>query len=108
MGRNRRPGWRPGTRAKTKASESRRPKYRCSSCTVLIGQGYRADEIWYDPSEDRFICPSCADWLRERPTYRVVTREELVTTQGGAPLLQLLRRRAVEVRAHVTLSGSLR
>lgn len=73
-------------------------KYRCQSCTVLIGPGYLRDDLWYDPVARRVVCWSCARRLVPQPGVPIVDRRTLAETAAGVPLLRLINTCARQVQ----------
>lgn len=52
-------------------------KLRCAACSVLIGPGYVAHEVWHDPVEEQVICRSCARYRPRHGCYLILTSLEV-------------------------------
>ena len=56
-------------------------KFICQGCYGYVGPGYPKQEIWYRPSDKKWVCEWCADSKvsRSAGTFQIANRTELNT-----------------------------
>lgn len=69
-------------------------RLRCKRCQILIGPGCYQQEVWYDLTQKRHVCESCARFYVPDDSIRLLEPEDLKT--GGSTLVALLKRREKE------------